>query len=424
LTFVVPSFIGAFQVRRFIRRQQRYIAIAVAIYAGLWAADRPAEIGATLVYTLPLCNFIALIQDHANFLYQRKRPLVSWAIYIGLMVLISVAGVAVVNILRYPTAKYPGETLWQYIKNGWKLPFMATMIVGVSTQLYRRMRERLESRNRELQQKVELETAVRELHEQELQQAREIQQSLLPKQIPQLPGFEIEAAWEPAHVVGGDYFDVIRLSETKVGICIADVVGKSVSAALLMANVQASVRAFATESTSPSELCARVNSVLCSSISTGKFVTLFYGVLDAERWIFEYTSAGHPLPIVLRAGGDVQELTNGGAVLGVFPDWKYHDSHLQFRDGDRLLLFTDGITEAGLPDGKEFGDQGLIESARQYAGRPTAELKELLLVDVKQFCAFQLKDDATLIVISALPDSDHAPREDLEASDAVSVWES
>ena len=100
MTFAVPSFIESFQVRRFIRRQQRYIAIAVAIYAGLWAADRPAEIGATLVYTLPLCNFIALIQDHANFLYRRKRPLVSWAIYIGLMVLISVAGVAVVNILR------------------------------------------------------------------------------------------------------------------------------------------------------------------------------------------------------------------------------------------------------------------------------------------------------------------------------------
>ncbi len=180
MTFAVPSFLGSFQFRRFIGRQQRYIAIAVAIYGGLWAADRPADIGATLVYTLPLCNFIAFIQDHANFLYERKRPLASWAIYIGLMLLISFAGVAVVNIIRYPTAKYSSETLGQYIRNGWKFPFMATMIVGVSTQLYRRMRERLESRNRELQQKVELETAVRELHEQELQQAREIQQSLLP----------------------------------------------------------------------------------------------------------------------------------------------------------------------------------------------------------------------------------------------------
>jgi len=114
---------------------------------------------------------------------------------------------------------------------------MATMIVGVSTELYRRARERLESRNRELQQVIEQETARRERQEQELEQAREIQQSLMAKEIPQICAFEIDRAWEPARVVGGDYFDVIRLSEKKLGICIADVVGKSVSAALLMANV-------------------------------------------------------------------------------------------------------------------------------------------------------------------------------------------
>jgi serine phosphatase RsbU (regulator of sigma subunit) len=420
----VKPCIALFHVRRFILRQQRYVAIAVAIYAALWAADRPVDIGATILYTLPLCNFIAFIQDHLNFLYERRRPLISWLIYISLVLLISIIGVALVNIVRYPTAKVPGQTLWQYLRTGWKFPFMATMIVGISTQFYRRMRERLEYNNRELQQKVALEAAVRELHEQELEQAREIQQSLLPKEIPQLRGFEIDGVWEPARVVGGDYFDVIKLSENKVGVCIADVVGKSVSAALLMANVQASVRAFAGELTSPSVLCGRVNSVLCSSISTGKFVTFFYGVLDAERRVFEYTNAGHLLPIVLRAGGDVQELTNGGAVLGVFPDWQYHDSRLQFHEGDRLLLFTDGITEAALPEGEEFGDQRLIESARKYAERPMAEFKELLLGDVKQFCAFQFKDDATLIVISALPDSDHTAAEELETSDAVSVWES
>lgn len=301
---------------------------------------------------------------------------------------------------------------------------MATMIVGISTQLYRRMRERLESKNRELQQKVELEVAERELHEQELEQAREIQQSLLPKHIPQLPGFAIDGAWEPARLVGGDYFDVIRLSETKLGICIADVVGKGVSAALLMANVQASVRAFATESTSPSVLCARVNSVLCSSISPGKFVTFFYGVLDSERRVLEYTNAGHLHPVVLRAGGDVQELTNGGAVLGVFPEWQYRDARLQFRGGDRLLMFTDGITEAAVPGGEEFGDQRLVESARKYAGRVTEEIKEFLMADLKQFCAFQLQDDATLVVVSALPDDGYAQQQKVEVSDAVSIWES
>ncbi len=276
-------------LRRFVRRQQSFIAIAVAIYAALWAVDRPATIGSTLAYTLPLCNLIVLLQDHLGFLYRDKHRLQSWTTYIVLVFVVGILGVAVVNAIEFPIHRIPGQRLWDFLESGWKLPFMATMIVGVSSELYRRMREHLESRNRELQTSLERESTQREHQDRELQQAREIQQSLLPKKIPQVDGFEIDGAWEPAREVGGDYFDVIQLSPTKLGICIADVAGKGVSAALLMANVQAIVRAFATESTSPSNLCARVNSVLCSSISAGKFVTLFYGVLDAVHYTFRYT---------------------------------------------------------------------------------------------------------------------------------------
>ena len=424
MNLALKPFVRSLQIKRFAQRQELYIAIAVAIYAGLWAAGRSAGIGVTLVYTLPLCNFVAFIQNQLSFLYRRQRPLVSWGIYLGLLLIVSLAGVAAVNVILYPSGKVPGQTLWQFLRSGWKFPFIATMIVGVSTQLYHRMRERLEIRNRELERKVELVAAERELHEQELQQAREIQQSLVPKQIPQIPGFEIDAMWEPSRIVGGDYFDVIRLSGSKLGICIADVVGKSVSAALLMANVQASVRAFATAATSPAALCSRVNSVLCASIGSGKFVTFFYGVLDAASGIFEYTNAGHPAPILLRGGGDVQGLTNGGAVLGVFPDWQYRDSYLQFGSGDRLLLFTDGITEAARGEGEEFGEQRLIEGAQRAAEKSTAELKASLLEHVKQFCSDQLQDDATLIVISALSVEVLRTKEELEVSGAVSVWES
>ena len=389
--------------RQFIRRQQSYIAIAVAIYAALWAVDRPADISSTLIYTLPLCNLIAVVKDYLGFLYNRKRALHSWTIYLALVFVIAVVGVAVVNAIEYPLHRLPGQTLWQFLTSGWKLPFMATMIVGVSSELYRRTRERLESRNRELQRTIELEAAERVLRGQELEQAREIQQSLLPKEIPQLPGFAIDGAWEPARVVGGDYFDVIRLSETRLAICIADVVGKSISAALLMANVQASVRAFAAESISPAQLCRRVNSVLCSSIGTGKFVTFFYGVLDAAQKTLQYTNAGHLPPILIRARGEVQQLDSGGAVLGVFPAWQYEDRSVPLEPGDRLLLFTDGITEAGLPGGEEFGEQRIIAGAHQYAAASTSELKSQLLNNVKGFCNSQLQDDATLIVISALP---------------------
>ncbi len=403
----------------FARRQQSYIAIAVAIYAALWAADRPAPLSNTLIYTLFLCNFIVIAQDRLGFVYSHRPSLRLWLVYSPFLLAVALAGVLIVNFIEYPAWHAPGQSLWQFEQSGWKFPFIATLIFGVSFQLYRTTRERLEGKNRELQDAVELEIAERELHGQELQQAREIQQSLLPKEIPRVAGFEIEGAWEPASVVGGDYYDVIKLSETKLGICIADVVGKSVSAALLMANVQASVRAFATELTAPSVLCSRVNSVLCANIATGKFVTLFYAVLDAASGSLRYTNAGHPLPILIRANGEVEELQNGGAVIGVFPDWKYEDSWVRLNPGDRLLLFTDGITEAGLPGGEEFGESRLVACARAFAGRSTAELKSGLLADVKQFCASQLRDDATLIVVSAFPSIPNDPREDVETCAAV-----
>ncbi|HKF03669.1 MAG TPA: PP2C family protein-serine/threonine phosphatase [Candidatus Sulfotelmatobacter sp.] len=408
------------QLKRIIRRQQSYIAIAVAIYAGLWAADRPSGLATTIIYTLPLCNLIALVNEQLGFLSAKRSPLRSWGIYLALVLFIAVVGVAVVNVIQYPLHKYPGQTLWQFLQSGWKLPFMATVIVGISTGLYRGTRDRLETKNRALQEAIEQETAHRERQEKELQQAREIQQSLLPKKIPQIDGFEIDGAWEPAREVGGDYFDVIQLSPTKIGICIADVAGKGVSAALLMANVQAIVRAFATESASPANLCGRVNSVLCSSIGAGKFVTLFYGVLDAVHNTFRYTSAGHLPPILIRADGNAQQLSNGGALLGVFAEWLYEDSAIRLWPGDRLLLFTDGITEAGMENGEEFGEERVITSALASASLSARDLKMSLLDDAKKFCGSPMKDDATLIVISALAANREAKGE-LERRAVISI---
>jgi|SRR5579864_4997856 len=387
---------------RFLRRQQSYIAIAVAIYAALWAAGNPVHLEPVLVYTLFLCNCLFMMQERMGFLYERRRPLFLWTIYMAWLLMMAAAGVVVANFIEYPLHRLPGQTLWQFQTSGWKFPFMATLIIGVSTQLYRTTKGRLEYRNRELQHKVEREMAVRELQDQELQQAREIQQALMPKGIPRIADFEIDGAWEPARIVGGDYFDVIKFSDSKAGICIADVVGKGVSAALLMASVQASVRAFASASVSAATLCSRVNSVLCSSIASGKFVTLFYGLLDGERRELRYTNAGHLPPILIDAQGRVKRLENGGALLGVFPRWKYEESVARLAPGDRLLLFTDGITEAAAAGGEEFGEQRLINFAQLDRGRSTEELKTRLLTEVKRFGASQLQDDATLIVVSAL----------------------
>jgi sigma-B regulation protein RsbU (phosphoserine phosphatase) len=266
--------------------------------------------------------------------------------------------------------------------------------------LYQTTKERLERRNKELQRTLALCTAQIEEQEEELRRAREIQESLLPKTIPQLPGFEVAGAWRPARGVSGDYYDVFPLGDHKLCICIADVVGKGVSAALLTAHAQAAVRALSSQLDSPATLCGRVNRLLCENIATGKFVTFFYAILDSETHMLNYCNAGHPYPILV-SHGLARMLDHGGAVLGVFPDWAYEDVAIPFESEDRLLMFTDGITEAEGADATEFGEEGVAAFARSNSRKSAAELTNGLLENVNTFCGGHFQDDATLVVVSA-----------------------
>ena len=209
-------------------------------------------------------------------------------------------------------------------------------------------------------------------------------------------------------MVGGDYYDIIRLSKNKLGICIADAAGKGISAALLMASVQAAVRAFASASVPPSDVCSQVNSVLCTNIVRGEVVTLFYGVLDAKDRTLRYTSAGHPRPLLIRRNGTSFRLKNDGALLGVFPDWKYEVSSAELNPGDILLLFTDGITEATGAAGEEFGEERLTSVVSlSSTKRNPEELPTELLGHVRNFCGSRMSDDATLLVVTAVDETNH-----------------
>jgi sigma-B regulation protein RsbU (phosphoserine phosphatase) len=303
---------------RLFRQQFIYIALAAVVGETVWANGLDINPVAVVVYTITIANPMTISLEALRFLYWDEPFPRNWVIYVGLMLVLMVPVYVIATLLVYWVAPPETQTLAHYLRTGWRLPILITIVYGTITFLYDSTKDRLERHNRELQQTLERGSAKLEMQAQELQRAREIQQSLLPKKIPQLPGFEVAGAWQPARMVGGDYYDVLRLSEHKIAFCIADVVGKGVPAALLMANVQATVRAFANDLESPARVCSRVNSVLCGNIGDDKFVTFFYGILDNKARTMQYCNAGHCYPILV-SGGSVRTLDCGGAVLGVFP---------------------------------------------------------------------------------------------------------
>jgi serine phosphatase RsbU (regulator of sigma subunit)/FixJ family two-component response regulator len=237
--------------------------------------------------------------------------------------------------------------------------------------------------------------------EREYAEAHEIQQGLLPKQIPQVRGHEISGGWQPASAVGGDYFDALKFSESTVALCIADVSGKGMPAALLMSNLQAAVKAFASESLPPKELCTKVNRVICSNIAANKFITLFYCLHDAGKKRLVYANAGHDAPILMKRNGTHVRLREGGAVLGVFADWSYEQNEIEFVSGDRVLLFTDGVTEVRNSDGEEFGEFRLIDLLKRVRHLGAREIQTQVMRTVAEFSSGEFQDDATLIAMSA-----------------------
>jgi sigma-B regulation protein RsbU (phosphoserine phosphatase) len=240
-----------------------------------------------------------------------------------------------------------------------------------------------------------------EAERRELSEALKIQQRLLPQQVPQIDGWELAVSWQPASGVGGDCFDTIRFGDTRLALTIADVVGKGIPAALLMSNLQAAVRAFASEAIEPQALCQQVNRILCGNIAEGRFISFFYCVLDATAGVLTYTNAGHYLPMLVRADGSVERLGIGGPVLGVLADADYEQAQVGLAPGDRIVLFTDGLTEARDTADREFGEERLQQAAVAHRACSAPALQARLTAEVAAFTGGHLHDDATLIILAA-----------------------
>lgn len=232
----------------------------------------------------------------------------------------------------------------------------------------------------------------------EIEDAQLIQRGLLPSSIPDVPGIDLAVAWQPVSGVGGDCFDTLPFARS-LGISIADVAGKGLPAALLMSNLQAAVRAFANESAAPGSVCSSVNRLLCRNMASGRFVTFCYTRIDPAAGKLTYANAGHNPPLLVRADGSVERLSEGGLVLGLFPDIAYGQADVRLRSGDRLILYTDGITELRNADGEEYGEERLAARSVEWRTASANDLKEALLADVSAFGGGKFDDDATLIVV-------------------------
>jgi len=237
-------------------------------------------------------------------------------------------------------------------------------------------------------------------HDREMREAGDIQKRLLPRHITQIPGLDISADWKPARVLGGDYFDILRFGDGSVGLCIADVEGKGVPAALVMSNLQSAVKAFATPAMEPEQLCRRLNTIFCEDVQTERFISLCYARLEPANRRLTFTNAGHCPPLLMRANGQTEKLERGGAVLGRLPGWKYEQGEVTLGANDVLVLFTDGVTEAENSEQQEFGEERLTACVRSCGEMTAAGLQRELLAQVAKHCGNRFHDDATLMIVA------------------------
>jgi sigma-B regulation protein RsbU (phosphoserine phosphatase) len=246
--------------------------------------------------------------------------------------------------------------------------------------------------------------------ENELSIAHEVQQQLFPHALPQLPGIELEAICRPARTVSGDYYDFIRISPTRLAVALADISGKGISAALLMANVQAALRSDvlryrnghggpSAEPINTAEIVSHLNLHLFRNTSSERYATLFIGVYDSVTRQLHYTNAGH-LPPIYICGGTARRLETGGMVVGLFNEVPYEQGAVEIGHGGMLVAYSDGLTEPENVYGEEFGTERLVDVAIKHREQPAHEVAESMIHAAEEWSGSpEQADDMTVIVM-------------------------
>ncbi len=290
------------------------------------------------------------------------------------------------------------------------------LLYHVSQVLSARLRESdlrmiadLQCKNQELAlayrelQEAQAALVEKERLERELELARELQQSILPQEFPNLPGFNCAARSRPARRVGGDFYDVIPLSKGRVGLVMADVSDKGLAAALYMALTRSLIHAEAKHSSSPRQVLLKIHKLLLEMGEADMFVTVFYGVLDPTEGTFRYARAGHDRPLLYSPNtGECRFLAAEGILLGLVEEVRLEEVSVNLCSGDLLVLYTDGITDANSPTGEFFGRERLRDTVSTAGGVSAHDLCDLIFEHVDCFQAGAVQhDDMALLVVKA-----------------------
>jgi serine phosphatase RsbU (regulator of sigma subunit) len=241
---------------------------------------------------------------------------------------------------------------------------------------------------------------MRQSFEQELRVARGIQQTLLPKDLPRLAGWEMAGYYQPAREVGGDFYDFLELEDGQLGLVVGDATGKGIPAALVMATTRSMLRAVSQASDSPGEVLRRANDPLVMDIPPNMFVTCLYAILEPESGRLRYANAGHDLPY-RRHGGEAEELRARGMPLGLMPGMEYEEKEIVLEKGDRVLFYSDGLVEAHDPEGEMFGFPRLRRLIAAHGAGSGDKLVDFLLTELARFTGegWEQEDDITLVTL-------------------------
>ena len=237
----------------------------------------------------------------------------------------------------------------------------------------------------------------------QLEIARQVQLQLLPDTDPQLEGFDISAYIFPTEEVSGDYYDWVEMFEDQIGIVVADAVGKGIPAALLMSFLRASLRSGVQIGYAPHIALAKVSNLLWDSVEDNQFITAIYGILDATNKTFVFSNAGHNPPLLIKPSGEFRFVEYGDMPLGMFREMRYHQHFIRFEQGQVMLIYTDGITEAADQKGEEYGNERLAKRVLECIDLPAKEMIDHIRKGVADFTERKfLDDDGTLFIVKSL----------------------